>query len=195
MNYVDKTFIFSAAIRGFHFYRNIWNPKQGEELLCLHEDRNLFDMFAIKTCQRESGETVGHLPREISRPTKFLIDRGAKVTATLTSTKYRKSPLFQGGLEIACIVNVSLPASIKGHLLIEKYKSMVNELYCNPKDEVVIGCFLEEGFNVACEPRRKKKKNVQPNVAETTKKDSIDIRQLFKNIQKKNDERDRMNID
>ena len=38
-------------------------------------------MFAIKTCRLEGGEIVGHLPREISRPTKFLLDRGAKVTA------------------------------------------------------------------------------------------------------------------
>ena len=48
---------------------------------------------------------VGHLPREISRATKFLLDRGANVTARLSSTHYRRSPLFQqGGLEIPCTV-------------------------------------------------------------------------------------------
>ena len=41
---------------------------------------------------------------------------------------------------------------------------MVNELYCNPKDEVVIGCFLEKGFNVALNPteRKRKKFNLTP---------------------------------
>ena len=73
---------------------------------------------------------------EISRPTKFLLDRGAKVTAKLTSTHYRKSPLFQGGLEIACEVTVTIPASIKGHLLMQRYEKMVQELYCEPKDEL-----------------------------------------------------------
>ena len=33
---------------------------------------------------------------EISRVTKFFIDRGATVTAELTSGYYRRSPLIQG---------------------------------------------------------------------------------------------------
>ena len=41
--------------------------------------------------------TVSHLPRDISGPAKYLIDRRAKVTAKLSSTTYRQSPLFQGG--------------------------------------------------------------------------------------------------
>ena len=118
----NKIFVFSAAVRGFHVYRDIWNPQIDEELICLHEERNLFDMFSIKTCRTSDRAIVGHLPREISRPTKYLIDRGAKVTAKLSSTNYRKSPLFQGGLEIPCIVTVSLPASIKGHMLIQRYQ-------------------------------------------------------------------------
>ena len=48
---------------------------------------------------------VGHLPREISRPTKYLLDQGAIVTATITSGHYRKSPLFQSGLEIRCEIS------------------------------------------------------------------------------------------
>ena len=55
-------------------------------------------MFAIKTCRLEGGQIVGHLPRKISWPTKFLLDRRAKVTAQLTGTHYRRSPLLQGGL-------------------------------------------------------------------------------------------------
>ena len=43
---------------------------------------------------------VGHTLREISRPIKYLLDQGANVTGTITSEHYRKSPLFQGGLEI-----------------------------------------------------------------------------------------------
>ena len=43
---------------------------------------------------------VGHTLREISRPIKYLLDQGTNVTGTITSEHYRKSPLFQGGLEI-----------------------------------------------------------------------------------------------
>ena len=80
----NKTLVFSAAVRGFHVYRDVRKPLENEELECLFERHNLFDMFAIKTCRLEGGQIVGHSLREISRPTKFLLDRGAKITAQLT---------------------------------------------------------------------------------------------------------------
>ena len=71
-------------------------------------------MFAIKTSRLEGG----HLPREISRPTKFFLNREAKVTAQLTGVHYRRSPFFQGDLGIPCLVTVTVPGSIEGHMLI-----------------------------------------------------------------------------
>ena len=68
--------------------------------------------FAIKT-ESKNGSTFGHLPREVSRITKFILDRGAKVTATLTSKNFCPSPLVQEGLEIVCEVNVKMPATTK----------------------------------------------------------------------------------
>ena len=88
MTNTENTCEFSAAVRGYHFYQNIWSPLESEVLECHHEFGNVFDMFAIKTC-KSNGQTVGHLPREISRVTKFLLDRGAMVQATLTTTDYR----------------------------------------------------------------------------------------------------------
>ena len=96
----------SSFVRGYHHYRNTWFPQESEVLDCYHEFENTFDMFAIKTC-KSNGQIVGHLPREISRVTKFLLDRGAVVQATLFTTHYRRSPLVQGGLKIACKVSVN----------------------------------------------------------------------------------------
>ena len=73
-------------------------------------------MFEVKMCCLESGQIVAHLPREISWPRTFLLDTG--VTAQLTGTHYR-SPLFQGGLKIPCLVTVIIPGSIKGLMLIQ----------------------------------------------------------------------------
>ena len=81
MAVANKTLDFSAAVRGFHVYRDVWKPLENEEPECLFERHNLLYMFTIKTCRLEGGEIVGHLPGEISRPTKFLLIRGAKVTA------------------------------------------------------------------------------------------------------------------
>ena len=56
-----------------------------EELVRLFEANNLFDMLAIQTYQKDCEKTVGRLQREISHPTKYLINRGAKIIAKLSS--------------------------------------------------------------------------------------------------------------
>ena len=63
---------FNAAIPGYHHSKKYWNPKPSEKLFCCHETDNPFDVFAIKACNTE-GNTVGHLPRELSRVTKFIL--------------------------------------------------------------------------------------------------------------------------
>ena len=88
---------FTAAVRGYHYYRRFWRSKENENLICLYEAGNPFDRFAIKTVN-ESGEIVGHLPKEISRVTKYFLDRGASMYCKLSSEHYRRPPSVQGGL-------------------------------------------------------------------------------------------------
>ena len=177
----NKTLVFSAAVRGFHVYRDVWKPLENEEMECLFERHNLFDMFAIKTCRLEGGQIVGHLPREISRPTKFLLDRGAKVTEQLTGTHYRRSPLFQGGLEISCLVPVTSPGSIKGHMLVQRYQQMAEELYCVQKEEVIMGSIFKQIVSTEDEPRVKKKKKTSATKKTEKSEECKDIRSFFQN--------------
>ena len=97
---------FSAAVRGFRYYRKSWLPEPEQILNCFHEEGNTFDRFVIKLCEKDKNEIVGHLPMEISRVTKFSLDRGANVSAKLMSTHYKRSPLVQGGIEIPCVVTL-----------------------------------------------------------------------------------------
>ena len=63
----------------------------------------IYTMFSIKTCLTDENgkeQIVRHLPLELSRFTTYLLERGAVVTAKLTSTHYRRSVLVQEGLEI-----------------------------------------------------------------------------------------------
>ena len=85
---------FSAAVRGFHFYRNWWFD-EASEIQQYHKCGNVFDIFAVKTCSLNEN-AVGHLLREISRMTKFLIERGAIVQAMSTTTDYGRSLLVRG---------------------------------------------------------------------------------------------------
>ena len=75
---------------------------ENEKLDCFHEEHNPFDWFTIKTVTSD-GMIVDHLRREISRITKFFLDRGAVMQVELTSKHCRRSPLvkkYQGRRKI-----------------------------------------------------------------------------------------------
>ena len=99
---------YPSAVRGYHYYRNYWQPVVGEELNCTHERDNPFDLFAI-AIKKSTRQTLGHLPMENSRVTEHLMDRGPRFTVALTSSQYYALPLVQGGLEIPCKVGIYLP--------------------------------------------------------------------------------------
>ena len=170
-----KYFQFSAAVRGFHYYRKSWLPEPEQTLNCFHEEGNTFDRFAIKVCEKDKNEIVGHLPMEISRVTKFLLDRGANVSAKLTSTHYRRSPLVQGGIEIPCVVTVSMPGTVMNQLLMERYKHLVETLYTEPKEEEALGTFLRlentGEQDLATVAPKQKKKPKRPSESGKNKKD------------------------
>ena len=147
-------------------------------------------MFAIKTCRMNENKILGHLPREISRATKFLLDRGANIT-NLSSTRYRRSPLFQRGLEIPCTVKVCFPASIKPDMLIGKYKEIVEGLYIQPKNEVMISCLIEindydKEKNSIGLPMKRRKKDVSKKLSKEKHRAKIKLKisEPFSKLQK-----------
>ena len=75
---------FTAAVRWFYYYRRFWRPRENETLDYFYEPGNVFDQIAIKTVD-ERGVTVVHLPEEISRVTKYILDRGISMHFKLTS--------------------------------------------------------------------------------------------------------------
>ena len=47
---LERVLSLQAAVRGFHVYKAIWEPKDSEVLACSHEKNNPHVPFAIKTC-------------------------------------------------------------------------------------------------------------------------------------------------
>ena len=175
-----KYFQFSAAVQCFHYYRKYWLPEPKQALNCFHEEGNTFDRFAIKVCEKDKNEVVGHLLMEISRATKFLLDRGANLSEKLTSTHYRRSPLVQGGTEIQCVVTVSMSGIVINQLLMERYKKVVETLYTEPKEEEILRTFLElentgEQDLAPVAPKQKKKPKCPPE----SDKNQKDIQSYF----------------
>ena len=139
----NKNIIISAAVRGFHVYRASWKPKEDELLECSHEKDNPYDSFSIKVFKSDCpAEIVGHLPMEISRITKSIIDRGAQVAVKIRERHYRRSLLIQGGLEVPCKIKITMVGSIINHHLLVRYESLLKELHIEPKDEEIIGTFF-----------------------------------------------------
>ena len=92
---------------------------------------------------------MGHLPLEISQFTKFLLDHGAAVTATLSSTLYWRSPLVQGCLKIPCVVNVKLIGTKKNKETLAKYLEIVQNNYTelSSDEDAIMGSFLAMSVN------------------------------------------------
>lgn len=112
----------NGAVRGYHVYGDIWNPYVGEQLTTERESDNTEDKYAVAV-RKDGTDTVGHVPREISKLCSFFIQRSGIITCEVTGDR-RRSPLFEGGLEIPCIY------TFKGKKkIIDKLKVFLTE--CN----------------------------------------------------------------
>ena len=110
-------------------------------LACSHEENNPHDPFAIKTCQLDSGKIVGQSPMELSRISKFILDRGAKIEAKLREIQNRRSPLVQGGLEIPYNLVIRMPNTMKSAELLKKYLKLFENCYVEAQEIVILGTF------------------------------------------------------
>ena len=83
------------------------------QLSCVHTiHKSPVDTHTIAARKRLPGSvilesTVGHLPKEISRATHYIMLYGALFTVQVIDTHHQRSPLVQGGLEIPIEVTVT----------------------------------------------------------------------------------------
>ena len=109
-----------------------------------------------------------------------MLDSGAIASAKLMSTHYRRSPLVQGGIEIPSVVTVPIPGTVINQLLMERYKQLVETLYTEPKEEEILGTFLQlentgEQDLAPVAPKQKKKPKCPPE----SDKNQKDIQSYF----------------
>ena len=58
-------FILPSCVREYHVYGEDWIGVLGEELSCEREIGNVVNRYAVAV-RKDSGETVGHMPKKIS---------------------------------------------------------------------------------------------------------------------------------
>ena len=94
--------VWPSCIHGYHVYGEKWTAVLGEELNCEREIGNVVDRYAVAVKKPDMGETVGHVPKRISRMCSSFLQQGYALTATVTGQHRYSSDLVQGGLEISC---------------------------------------------------------------------------------------------
>ena len=84
----------------------------------------------------------------------------------ITSDQYRESPLFQGRLEIRCELTVTMIATVRGHLLLQRHEQSVKTLYAEPKDKAAVSSYLtktnlflvQANYRVCAKKKKKKQR-------------------------------------
>ena len=72
-----------SCVRGFHVYGEHWTAFVGEELTCWQEIGNVVDRYAV-TVEKATGETVGHMLKNISRIRSLFLRYDGTSTAVVT---------------------------------------------------------------------------------------------------------------
>ena len=142
----EKVFIFTAAVRGFRVYQRYWTPTEQESLTCSYEHQNPLICSPLKP------RLLTETPLVICRK-KFL----GLANSFWTVVRQLRRSLHQritvaflwsfgplGGLEIACKIIVRMPGTVRNHMLIDKYMVLVQGLYTELKNEVIMGSFLTQ---------------------------------------------------
>ena len=112
----------------------------------------MYDPYSIALRTRIRGKIeptsiVGHIPREISRFCRYFIAYGGKIKASVRDTKFRRSPLPQGGLEVPITLRIEQGRTSVD--IFQKMKSYVEGYYIEP-DNIPI---TEEDMEVEEDPR------------------------------------------
>ena len=147
----EERFVLDSVVRGFHVYKDVWNPTLGETLTCKPEFGNVHDPYAVSVV-REPADIVGHIPRRISSLCYFFLKKGT-IVCQVTGSRRRSVDLPQGGLEVPCTLTFA-----GGSQDISKVKKLVNE--------------APSVTSVSVEPPSKKKKDADEVFSD---EDSIDL--------------------
>ena len=135
---MESVFETKIASRGWHFYgKTTWKtPKKGQKLYAENEKDKIalmHDPYAvawkINSKQKIIAETVGHIPKELSRAACFFLKRGGKITGVVCEEKYRPSPIPKGGLEI--MLDVELKIEDAKRRILERFQNIIESNYEN----------------------------------------------------------------
>ena len=99
--FVEKEFTVQCCIRGYHTYQAQWNAEVGAKLNTAPDTRPaaiVEDKYA--TAVKHEEQTVGHVPKFLSKLIFFFLKHGGKVIIKVNGPKRYSVDLKQGGMEV-----------------------------------------------------------------------------------------------
>ena len=95
----SSLFSFNSYIRGFHVYKQNWDPVVGRRYSCITEEKNEHDEYAVAVVNDD--EVVGYIPLRLSRIMSMFL----KLTGSHKEVEVTGKYVNQGadyGVEIPC---------------------------------------------------------------------------------------------
>ena len=89
------TFTLVNCIRGYHVYKNVWEPGFGDSVCCQCEDRNPQDPYAVAV--KKDDTTFGHVPRTILCICMLFLKREGTINAIVTCPRQYSHDLPHAG--------------------------------------------------------------------------------------------------
>ena len=111
-----------SCVRGYHVFKDIWNPAIGDTLLAKPEFGNSHDPYAVAVVTSDD-IVVGHLPRNISTLCHIFLRRSGSILVQVSGRRRYSRDLPQGGLELPC--SLVFIGEVKDLQRIEKLKTAI----------------------------------------------------------------------
>ena len=105
----ERVFV-DSVVRGFHIYKDVWNPVLGDTPVCQQEYGNIHDPYAVSVACHEDNTAVGHVPRRISSLCYLFLRRNGTITCQLTGRRQHSVDLPQEDLEVPCTLTFVGPS-------------------------------------------------------------------------------------
>ena len=77
-------FLVNCCVRGYHVYGVSWTPSVGEQLETFCEAGICHDKYTVAVTKENSGEVIGHIPRNISHTSWYFIKSKGEITGEVT---------------------------------------------------------------------------------------------------------------
>ena len=140
---IFKNIIFSCAVRGYHFCRNIWNSTK-ENFFCsvtksLEKCLTCLLYHAMMLKVEQFLFANGNI-----KSSKICFMSASHHALASANTRYWQSPLLQGGLEVLCIVIVGVLGTITNNRTLGKYTEFVNIVFKDLVESLFRSSFIED---------------------------------------------------